>query len=156
YRWAGRRVAGLLAVAGLIAAGLLVTAPGPRAYAASDAGESDLFFRLFTDHSRVIIESHLPRGSRVPLAAAVSYVDGYTRSRFVYGRCPANPAEVFCVRVYQRPLTNPRWAGLTTWQGTEATITFAPAFYDSAGFSYRCRYIGAVHELGHAMGIWWH
>ena len=119
-------------------------------------GQADAFFAQFAQHTTVVVESHLPRRSRVPLRSALSYVDRFTASRFVYGSCPADPAAAYCIRVYQGGLANPAWAALTDWQGTSARIVFATRYYDRRGFPYRYRYVGAVHELGHAMGIWAH
>jgi hypothetical protein len=118
--------------------------------------DSDLFFTQFIDRKVVIIENHLPRKTRVPLVAAAKYVDRYTKSRFVFGSCPTNATAAFCIRVYQRSLPNPSWAALTDWPTNQARIVFTPAYYNRSSFNSRLRYIGAVHELGHAMGIWWH
>jgi hypothetical protein len=118
--------------------------------------DSDLFFTQFADHRVVYIESHLPSNTRVPLRAAAAYVDKYTRSRFVFGTCPANQWKAYCIRVYQHTLSNQSWAALTDWPTNRARIVFTPTYYNRSSFTARWRYIGAVHELGHAMGIWWH
>ncbi len=125
-------------------------------YDRSLVNQADAFFAQFAGHATVVVESHLPRRSRVPLRAAVSYVDRFTASRFVYGRCPADPRAGYCIRVYQGTLANPTWAALTDWQGSTARIVFANRYYNRASFGYRYLYLGAVHELGHTMGIWTH
>lgn len=100
------------------------------------------------------VEDHT--GPAWPVSTVVPFVDQYTGSYMRYGACRVGAK---CVRVYEKTI-NSLWGGVTYlsphpyYSATDtATVYVNP---QRNGKSWATRRQILTHELGHAMGIWWH
>ncbi len=97
----------------------------------------------------VIVENHT-YGTTWPVWQAVSFVDGYTRSKMVNGTCRINYR---CIRIYESHLSVKTWAGFATprwWWPTEGPwIGQVEVSYEKRNMPYETKYRILVHEIGH-------
>jgi len=95
----------------------------------------------------VYVEDHT--GSKWPVTVAEPWVDYYTGSVMVYGKCRSGYK---CIRVYEKTIRSD-WAAVTRSTTTGFVIYINP---QRAWWSYTRRLNLIKHELVHAMGYYTH
>jgi hypothetical protein len=96
----------------------------------------------------VYVEDHT--GSAWPVTRVEPWVDQFTGSTMIYGRCRAGYK---CIRVYERVVRN-EWAAVTR-NATTATVTIY-VNPQRNWYPYGWRFAILAHELVHANGFYWH
>jgi hypothetical protein len=96
----------------------------------------------------VYVEDHT--GWAWPVTKAEPWVDQFTGSVMIYGRCRSGYK---CIRVYERTIRSD-WAAVT-----RNATTMAPVIYVNPQrnwYPYSWRFHILAHELAHANGFLWH
>lgn len=87
-----------------------------------------------------------------PVWNAHVWVDKYTRTDMVYGKCRSGYR---CIRIYMDSFRSD-WAAVTNISGKNATIRINTRGSLVSRYGYYGRLSAMKHELGHANGITWH